>query len=347
MNLILDNIIFSLQKSGGVSVYWYELLKRIVNENNNISFFEENIFCQNIFRQKLDIPKEKIVTNTSYLPLSIKRYLPLNINNSKLNHESIFHSSYYRTSYGVKKQVVTVHDFIYEYFSSGLPKIIHTNQKRNAIAKADVVICISKNTRNDLLKLYPVFSGKRIEVIYNGVSEAFYPKYERQENTILYVGDRADYKNFPFVVEVVHQLKNYQLIIVGSPLNIKEKKLLELKLKGNYKIYSYICEEKLNELYNQATCLVYPSSYEGFGIPVVEAMRTGCPVIALNNSSLPEVCGETGIMLDELSVSKFIEQIKYVQKNINVVTEANLIQSQKFSWSKCFDETNEIYKSIQ
>ncbi|MCL2650510.1 MAG: glycosyltransferase family 4 protein [Candidatus Azobacteroides sp.] len=341
----MDNIIFFIQKTGGISTYWYELLKRQINENDDVVFFEENITCQNIFRKKLNIPLEKVIINPSRLPLNLRKYLSLNTGN--LSRESIFHSSYYRVSNVAKCQVTTVHDFIYERFASGLAKVVHVAQKKRAIEKADAIICISQNTKTDLLKLYPKFLNKRIEVVYNGVSDAFYPKYDRQDNVILYVGGRVYYKNFPFVVEIVCQLQKHQLVIVGNPLNTKEKKMLETKLKDRYKIYSYISEEKLNDLYNQASCLVYPSSYEGFGIPVVEAMRTGCPVITLNTSSLPEICGEAGMMLNELSSLKFIEQIKYTQKNIDTITKASLIQSQKFSWSKCFNETNEIYKSLQ
>ena len=348
MNLILDNIIFSLQKSGGISIYWYELIKRLIEEKQDFLCFEEDKSCQNIYRKELTIPEKQIITKVSCLPVSIRRYLPLNISKEKLQPESIFHSSYYRIlNDDVKYQVVTVHDFTYEYFMSGLSKYVHIAQKKKAIDKADVIICVSQSTKRDLLKLYPEFSRKRIEVVHSGVSDAFCQLQGNHEGKVLYVGGRTGYKNFSFVVELVSRLKNYQLVIVGSPLSVKEERFLDSKLRNRYIMNVHVSEEKLNLLYNQATCLVYPSSYEGFGVPVIEAMRAGCPVIALNTSSMPEVCGDAGIMVNELSLTEFIKKVKYVEKNRNDFVDKGLAQSQKFSWSKCFNETNEIYKSLQ
>ena len=164
LKIIYDNIIFSLQKAGGISVYWYELIKRLQNKNN-VLFFEKN--NENIFSKNLNI-KTHI---ESRLPIKILRYLPFLKN---LPEKYIFHSSYYRVS--LQKNVlniVTVYDFTYEFFRRGVAKTIHSLQKGFAINNADGIICISENTKKDLLKFYPNVDEEKVKVIYNGVVDEF------------------------------------------------------------------------------------------------------------------------------------------------------------------------------
>jgi mannosyltransferase len=349
--IIYDNIIFTLQKVGGISVYWYELIKRQQN-NNSIIYYEESSQSNNIYRSKLQLQNNQIITNTSKMPLCIKRYLPISLNINSINNEEkkIFHSSYYRILNSKNhniKQVVTVHDFIYDYFKSGFKQKIHIRQRNGAMENADIIICVSKNTKKDLLRLYPQFSKKRIEVIYNGVSNSFKPNNVNCiNNNLLFIGGRSNHKNFSFVIDLLYELKDYKLTIIGQPLTITEIKKLETKIKDRYTIYSNIGEDKLNELYNHSMCLIYPSSYEGFGIPVLEAMQAGCPVITLKTSSLPEVCGDAGLMIETLSIKDFINGIKYIEKNRDSLINEGFKHSSKFSWDKCFDQTYSIYNSL-
>ena len=136
MDLIFDNIIFSLQKAGGISVVWTELLKRVLKDPSlNACFIEEP--NHNIFRKSLEISENLILKNPpSLFPLTLRRYL-----NPQINKEGIFHSSYYRTvtNHNVIN-ITTVHDFTYEYFRSGIPKLIHSNQKGNAIQNSKKII---------------------------------------------------------------------------------------------------------------------------------------------------------------------------------------------------------------
>ena len=169
MTLLLDNIIFSLQKSGGVSKVWSELLHRILDDNQldpNFLMYPNS----NIFANKISISKKQIQPINSLLPLSIERYLQPSIKDFK----GVFHSSYYR--YIKNKHVfniTTVHDFTYEYFRKGLPKVIHSYQKSKAILNADHIICVSKHTKCDLLKFYPKISPSKITVVHNGVDTVF------------------------------------------------------------------------------------------------------------------------------------------------------------------------------
>lgn len=356
MKVVFDNIIFSLQKSGGISVYWFELLSRIANQTEIFNLFiEEEGSEHNIFRNKLKLnSKNRIFPNfkiTSYL--SRYRSLDFNINDNKF----IFHSSYYRSlskTFKNKhdaKEVVTVHDFTYEHFSSGVRKWVHCWYKKNAIKSADVIICISENTKNDLLHFYPQFSKKDIRVVYNGVSELYniIPELEIKNSEMpyfLYVGSRAKYKNFDFVVKAVSLVDNYILKIVGGSLSKNELKLLESNLSGRWQFLENIDNIKLNILYNQAFALFYPSSYEGFGIPVVEAMKAGCPFISLKGSSITEIAGEAGFLMEELNFNEFYKAVVIIKNNRDKIIELGLSKANLFSWDKCYNEIVEIYKEL-
>jgi mannosyltransferase len=181
MKIIVDLIIYSLQKSGGISVYWYELITKISNNSKySLLFIEKRFSYNNFIRQTLEIDKRNIISDVGFFIESLNRFKTVNL--TLKNEKFVFHSTYYRTlSREVKnnnkvKEVVTVHDFTHELFSRGIRKWIHIWQKKKAIKSADIVICISENTKKDLLYFYPKFSNKDIRVIYNGVSLDYYQK---------------------------------------------------------------------------------------------------------------------------------------------------------------------------
>ena len=352
MKIYYDNIIFSLQKAGGISIYFYELLKR-VNKDNCIFLKsgEEN----NIFYEKLNLEKQEINLKRK-LPLSISRYFNVNI---LLDEKSIFHSSYYRTCKSKNAiNITTVHDFTYEKYSKGIKKWIHHFQKKKAVLNSNGIICVSENTKKDLLKYIPKAAKKNIAVIYNGVSEEFFPikndetelfRILSSEEYIVYVGDRSSYKNFNIAIAVLSELKSYKLLIVGGPpLCDQERKKLNDALRGNYEHLRGVSIEDLNRIYNNAFCLLYPSSYEGFGIPIIEAMKAGCPVVAAKISSIPEVAGNAGLLVERIETSTFVSQIK-VLENVEIrktYIEKGILQATKFSWDKMYLEQINFYKKM-
>ena len=360
MEVVFDNIIFALQKHGGISVVWNELLKRAINDKNvNSSFIDFNGI--NLLRQELEIPSNSIIKNNlGKYPINIQRYINPKINNQK----GIFHSSYYRTVNKLNiNNITTVHDFTYEYFFHGLPKKIHQIQKGYAIKNSEKIICISQNTKIDLLKFYPKIKEDQVVVVYNGVSEDYFPiekglKYNLYEfipfhakEYILFVGDRSsEYKNFKMLVEAC-SIVNFPLVIVGGgSLNRNEHAYLEQNLGRNrYIQLSQISNEILNILYNYAAFFVYPSVYEGFGIPIIEAQKAGCPVISSNQSSIPEVAGNGAYLIKNISSEKIAEIIKennsrsfQTKKNI----ELGILNSKRFSWDLFYNETLNVYSDV-
>ena len=312
-------------------------------------FIERNDVKNNIYRKDRKLSTDKIINERAILPLTLSRYLGPKID-LEVDNQYVFHSSYYRNINDCKsKKIVTVHDFIYERYMSGMRRKLHQLQKYCAINQADIVVCVSKNTCEDLFRYLPDVDKDKVEVIYNGVSTDFYQDLSiEKDDRLLYVGSRAKYKNFDKFIEALSET-SYGLDICGAPLTKNETYLLNKKIgKNRYRVYSNIDNKGLNQLYNKALCLVYPSSYEGFGLPIIEAQKAGCPVIALCESAMQEIIGPSPLLMPKMDCKTMRKHIKMLQSQdlINEVVEMGIANSQRFSGEKMADLYKEIYRRL-
>lgn len=356
MQIIFDNIIFSLQKAGGISVVWYELLRRIINEKIVESRFIEFDNCNtNIFRKKLNIDADKIDKRSKQI-VKLRRYFNPII---KSNEKFIFHSSYYR--YSTNKNAInitTVHDFTYEKYFKGFAKWIHCWQKYKAINHSDFIVCVSENTKNDLIHFLPKINTDKIRIIHNGVSDEYlrlpenidYHLHFPNESFILYVGARDTYKRFDLAIKVSKKFGFNLVIVGGGELNKTERSHLNQYLGiENYIQITKINNTVLNKYYNKAYCLMYTSEYEGFGIPLIEAQKAGCPVIAYNGSSITEIAGNSACLINELSLDEISEYITILQNKgrRKEIIKDGLFNAEKFSWDKTYQQYLNLYLEIQ
>ena len=182
-----------------------------------------------------------------------------------------------------------------------------------------------------------------------------FKKYQLPRSYLFYVGNISKHKNVDKIIEAFKKIKsktNYKLVIAGKlsfgSKDIK-KKIKDLDLQDDVIFTGYVPEEDLPALYNGASLFVYPSFYEGFGLPPLEAMQCGCPVITSNTSSLPEVVGNAGIMVDPNDVDELAKQMERVLTNKKLqqkMRKAGLKQAKKFSWEKCARETLKVYEEV-
>lgn len=273
------------------------------------------------------------------------------------------------------KTVVTVHDLtpivFPEHFPSGIKGKIKWQMQRYALRKADAILTDSESSKKDIVK-YVGVKEKKIRVVYLAAGEQFREldngsweaeirkKYNLPEKFVLYVGDVTWNKNLPRFIDAVKQLK-IPLVMVGkslvskdydrnNPWNADLNRVNEL-VKGDENIMrlGFVSSQDLIGIYNLATVFVLPSLYEGFGLPVLEAMACGCPVITSKEASLAEVAGNAAFYVDVYDVESITAGIKNVFGNESLqkeLREKGLENAKRFSWKKTAENTSRVYQQV-
>lgn len=270
-----------------------------------------------------------------------------------------------------KNTIVTVHDLIPLLTWKGLiPNYNYPHRPRlfeysiKFLRKAAHIIADSKNTKNDLIK-HCDLKDENISVIYLGCGKSFKPlpkiqkeklrkeKFKFPEDSFLILITGVAYKNHETALKVLRELRNKKNNIFIVRLGEKNKDWDKLKIK--YSLYNYIIElswlelNEVSELYNSVDCLLFPSWYEGFGLPPLEAMASGLPVVASNAASIPEVVGNAGLLYNPSDVKGMVYGINLImneKKTREKMIEMGIKQSSLFTWEKSIEKTVNIYKSV-
>ena len=350
MTVVLDNIVFSLQRAGGISGMWAILIRELLKHNDiEIRFIERPDARRNIFRRQLDIP-EDLILNRKHLPLLFDRYRPVTLSRTQVAELTaggapfIFHSSYYRTCRNPQaRNVVTLHDFIYEKLPevhSALANRMHTGQKSATLRKADAIVSVSSFTEGELKERYPDLKTQLAVVPNCTVNRSALRKNQNLRKYLLFVGGRESYKRFDLAVEVA-KLSGIPLYICGAPLTKNEKRILN---GSDYKSFLFPDENKMAELYSGATALLYLSTHEGFGIPVLEAQRFGCPVIIGDCPVTARVSGSMPLIANTVEEAlAHLEHLKDPQFRTSVI-EAGHSNEQRYTPSGIADSYLDLYK---
>jgi len=365
MKILFDNQIFTLQNFGGISRYFYELMNHFY-KNKEINFELALIHSDNYYLKEAEFYANSGFLLKKYMPFKKKILQKLNtskaINALKNKNFDIFHPTYYEIEFldyiGNKPFILTVHDMIHELFPKELSKDLDPKKKKKLIKKASKIIAVSKNTKNDIIKFYGVDEDK-IEVIYHGGSSIKTNKIKKTielpKKYLLFMGHRWLYKNFTFFIDAIAPLMkkdgNLNIICAGSfAFDDKEKRLFtDFNITDRVFHYHILSDEFLAYLYQNALVFVYPSLYEGFGLPVLESFHCGCPAIVSNTSSLPEVAGQAAIYInpkDKNSIKNAVEKIIYDENLRQVLINKGYKQEKKFSWQKTAKQTKVIYESV-
>lgn len=267
---------------------------------------------------------------------------------------------------GFRKNFCVIYDFVFNKFAQTQgAKFSRYYYKRtkNAAQKSQKLLCISQSTQRDLMKLFGV-AGTRAEIVYPAVNtQIFFPKKGKSLKTqakfsitkpyILSVGTLEPRKNLERLIDAYLMLpeglqSKYQLVLAGKSGWQNSQLLQKINALPKSKLIrtDYVSDEELAELYSNAQVFVYPSLYEGFGLPILEAMACGAPVISANNSSMPEVLGDAGLLVNSMStqeISLAIEKILSNKDLQNSLSIKGLKQAQKFSWEKAAQETINLF----
>ncbi|WP_440911619.1 glycosyltransferase family 4 protein [Candidatus Pelagibacter sp.] len=363
MKIFFDHEIFYQQKYGGITSYFSNLGKQLTLKGVDIKFICPIHKSFNLNK----IPKNKITGIRLSYPGFLNSMIS-NINNhlSKRIYDKLNPSIIHRTYFSEKKfsnkfkNIITFYDIAHELKKT---KEIKNEKfkliKENNVKNADHILCISKTVKKDLIEYFNVNENKisvsYLSSDYEKISDTELKKKKKLQNYLLYVGNRSGYKNFKnFISAFAHSnklKKDFKLLIFGG----ENKKICgndvisENKLSHESVKFVSGTNEYLKYLYKNVRAFIYPSCYEGFGIPIIEAMRSGCPLVSSNGGALREVAGD-GINFfnpnDCEDITDKIEKLVYSEENISKSVKYGLDRCDYFSWSKCADKTIEAYKKI-
>jgi len=347
----------ALNVNGGSKTYAENLLSNLKNKKDFILFGVKK------FKSFDCIPTK--VKNDSVLRLFYENFiLPIQI--KKYNIKILHGIKGVVPFFGDFKKVVTVHDVIpliypeqFKFKDLFYWKFIFPRY----LKRADKIIASSTNTKNDLMRLLNIPKDK-IEVILLAPDECFKPmrnkvllnkikkKYSIKNKFIFYSGSINPRKNIKRVIESFELIKdkmNYDLIITGGSIWKSEEEMNLIKNNPRIKLLGLIPKEDLIALYNLAEVYVYPSLYEGFGLPILEAQACGCPVITSNVSSMPEVAGKGALLVNPNNTNEIVNATEKILTSKRL--RENLIKRGfenigRFSWKKTVKETLKIYEGV-
>jgi len=257
--------------------------------------------------------------------------------------------------------VYTCYDMIAEKWSHQLDLGgRHAAMKKECFDRAAVIPCISASTRNDLLELYPYLEPKVSVIPLSGELKPNHgfsndiPSTLNNNPYLLYVGARNSYKNFARLIlafaRVATRLPNLYLNVVGASFAQEEMELFEaLGISDRILISPDIPDSELYNLYRNAIAFVYPSLYEGFGLPLLEAMALGTPVITSNTSSMPEVAGNAALLFNPESIDSISDAIMKIALSPDLredLRRKGFLRCQQFSWDKTCEQYIDLYRKV-
>jgi glycosyltransferase involved in cell wall biosynthesis len=369
MRIAIDARGVNWYKGTGIGTYTENILKRIINIDStnyfHIYWSGENYEYYNRENSKI------IMTSRKHHRFFQQNYFPTNIQKEKID---IYHVPQNGIGLCEKincKKVITIHDLI--------PYVMPETVGRGYLLKflkevpyilelSDGIITVSEWSKKDILKFFPMDENK-IYVTPLAADSKYRPldkeqcqyvlekKFNIKQPYILYIGGFSPRKNVRSLImafsTVLRELnKEHKLVIVGS-LKDEGSSLKELSdrlnISSNIIFTGFVEEELLPVLYNGSEAFIYPSFYEGFGLPPLEAMSCGIPVITSNISSIPEVVGDAGILIDPYDTSNLMNALGVLLNDDNLkasLSKKGLEKSKEFSWEKTAEKTLDVYSQI-
>ncbi len=361
MKILFNNTIFFDQRFGGISRYFVNLANELEKLNLDYTIsapIYKNLYLKHFNKKRVKgffvkrYPKNKIIENLNifFENKIIKKISP------NLVHDTYYSCNLYK-NFNFKK-IITVHDLIHEklikYYGMNIQNKL--NDKKLAIKNSDFIICVSNTTKKNLIDYYNIAENK-IKVVYHGadhLDNINSSNLNISKDFLLYVGSRSKYKNFNLLLNAFSSnekiKKNFDLICFGGGKFSKNEieNLKKLKIYNNVKLILNNEDAILKYLYLNAKLLVITSEMEGFGIPIIEAMRNKCKILASDIDTFKEIGNDKINYFESKNLDSLIYELEssIFKNNDDLITQA-LEYSENFKWSKCAKNTFEIYSKMK
>jgi glycosyltransferase involved in cell wall biosynthesis len=285
----------------------------------------------------------------------------------------VFHAPHYVLPPAVRcRSVVTIHDCIHLMFPQYLPsKAAYAYARASmwaAVKQSDCILTVSEASKRDILHFFNV-APEKIVVVYNAIDEQFWltppedevarvrERYQLDHQFVLYVGNIKPHKNLVRLIEAFDELRrtgleDLKLLIIGdeiSKLPALRRAVHGHKLHKHVRFLGYVNDETLRALYRLAAVFVFPSLYEGFGLPPLEAMASGTPVVTSNQSSLPEVTGDAAVLVDPYDVTSIMDGMRRVLTDRALADDLRRRgpeRAREFSWARSVEKTRQVYEQV-
>jgi glycosyltransferase involved in cell wall biosynthesis len=359
--------IFQDQEFGGVSRYVFELAMRVAKDPGFDVSIVAPLYLSHYLREAppslvRGMPMPRFEFRGAWRIRKFLQRMSVPFAYARAGVADVIHETYYSAvpCGRAKRRVVTVHDMIHELFPGSFPAGSLEQAyaaKRAAVERADHVICVSEATRRDLVRLLGIEATKT-SVVYHGQSlpaaEGIVHAPPGGRPYLLYVGARAGYKNFSRVCAAYAasgDLKHAVDLVAfgGGNFTAPERQMFsELGIAAHIR-HASGGDEQLGAHYRGALAFVYPSLYEGFGFPPLEAMACGCPVVCSNTSSIPEVAGDAALYVDPHSLDDVRTALEKIVGDTGLrerLIGAGKARAALFSWERCARETMDIYRGL-
>jgi glycosyltransferase involved in cell wall biosynthesis len=354
----------------GIGTYIRNLLRELARIDRDTEYV---LLCQSAdvgvgaqlgpnFRTVLEPSPNYSLREQIHVPWVLRRERP-----------DVYHAPHYVLPAGVRcRSVVTIHDCIHLMFPQYLPNRAAYAYARAtmwaAARRSDRILTVSEASKRDILHFFNV-PPEKIVVVYNAIDDHFRvtppaeavarvrERYQLDHKFVLYVGNIKPHKNLVRLIEAFADLRkadfdDLKLLIIGdeiSRLPALRRAVHKHKLHKHVRFLGYLADDTLAVLYRLASAFVFPSLYEGFGLPPLEAMASGTPVVTSNVSSLPEVAGDAAVLVDPYDVDSIVEGLRRVLSDPALAAELGRRgqeRAREFSWSRSVEKTRQVYQEL-
>ena len=366
MSKILVNALQFSKDGAGISRYCHKLSEGLLEISDDI-----DVLCRTDVVEDFE-DKEKLIEVNLENTKSYQRIINEQLKSLKLykNYDLVHFLDYATPALYKGIKVATIHDVVMLTMKDKYTKGQYLTKKillENTIKHADKLVCISEFTAKELLKYYPDIDKSKIEVVYNGfeykpididdkTTTKILDKFKIKKDYLLFVGTLSPHKNIERIIQAFNNIKSegydYQLVICGKKGWLYDeifKTVKKFNLEEEVVFTDYVTDEELEVLYQNTKLFVFPSLYEGFGFPPIEAMARKVPVLTSREGALPEIVGDAALTCDAYNVEDISDKIiqGLTDKELRSrLIEKGIKRSEFFSWENTADKMNKIYEEL-